>query len=111
MTELLLKTAPKPEEAPIDLELLHKIIGSQRALELVEFYLQDTVAELEKLKQAFMADDCYGLERLAHTLRGSSATCGMRAMVELLRELEELSHSGQHATVLQILERVEQEFS
>ena len=54
----------------------------------MESELQHRIAELEAAIRAHSATE---VRRLAHSCAGASATCGMRRLVPMLRELE---HKG-----------------
>jgi CheY-like chemotaxis protein len=99
-------------DAPVDLELLLEVGGGNGTgvVELVEFYLQKASAVIEDLKQCLTAGDFARLERAAHGLKGSSATCGMRAVVPALRDLEEMARHQQDPEMEQTIRRIEQEF-
>ena len=84
------------EEDPVDMErLLEFTDGSADNLrELVTLYLTQTTEQLEKLRAAVDAADAAEVRRLAHSCAGASATCGMRHLVPLLRELERQGRDG-----------------
>jgi hypothetical protein len=111
-TELALSAPPELDDVPVDVELLLEVGGGNGpgVQDLVEFYLQKARAVIEDLKQYLAAGDFQHLERAAHSLKGSSATCGMRAVVPALRELEELGRSQQREQMEETLQRIEQEF-
>ena len=77
-------------ESPVDIErLLDFTDGNQENLrELVDLYLKQTSQQLEELEAAVLAGNAPEVRRLAHSCAGASATCGMRRLVPLLRELE-----------------------
>jgi CheY-like chemotaxis protein/nitrogen-specific signal transduction histidine kinase len=78
------------QAAPVDMErLLDFSDGSPDNLrELVTLYLDQTREQLEQLKTAVRTGASPEVRRLAHSCAGASATCGMRRLVPLLRELE-----------------------
>jgi CheY-like chemotaxis protein/nitrogen-specific signal transduction histidine kinase/HPt (histidine-containing phosphotransfer) domain-containing protein len=83
--------APAPtENGPVDMaRLLEFTDGSHDNLrELVTLYLTQTTGQLEQLEAAVNARIAPDVRRLAHSCAGASATCGMRRLVPLLRELE-----------------------
>ncbi len=110
--ELSQPLSPEPDEVPVDVELLLEVGGGNGpgVQELVEFYLLKATAGIEKLKQSLTVSDFQSIERAAHSLKGASATCGMRAVVPPLRDLEELSRAGQRDEIAQMLCNIEQEF-
>jgi HPt (histidine-containing phosphotransfer) domain-containing protein len=62
--------------------------------ELVELYLTQTKGQINELTQAAANGAAKELERVAHKAAGASATCGMTAIVPLLRELEKLGREN-----------------
>jgi HPt (histidine-containing phosphotransfer) domain-containing protein len=94
------------------MELLLEVGGGNGpgVQELVDFYLLKAAAGIEKLKQSLAEGDFQSLERAAHSLKGASATCGMRAVVPPLLVLEELSRAGQGDEIAQMLCHIEREF-
>ncbi len=109
---LALTPLSKMTDTPVDIELLLEVGGGNGlgVEELVALYLQKATAMIGQLKQHIAARDFQSLERVAHSLKGSSATCGMQAVVPALRELEELSRSGQHQNLAVMMVRIEHEF-
>ena len=89
--------AAPPEDAPVDMaRLLDFTDGDPENLrELVTLYLDQTGEQLEQLEAAVQAGAAQEVRRLAHSCAGASATCGMRRLVPLLRELERQGFEGQ----------------
>jgi len=57
--------------------------------EILEVYVLQMSNSLEKLDAALITGDHRAVESIAHNCAGTSANCGMTAVVEPLRELEE----------------------
>ncbi|HEV2394884.1 MAG TPA: response regulator [Verrucomicrobiae bacterium] len=78
------------EDAPVDMQrLLEFTDGSPDNLrELAGMYIEQTQEQLEQLAVAVETSDASEIRRLAHSCAGASATCGVRRLVLLLRELE-----------------------
>jgi len=104
--------ATATEEAPVDMErLLEFTDGSSDSLrELVTLYLSQTAEQLEKLEAAVGAGLPGEARRIAHSCAGASATCGMRRLVPLLRELERQGLEGKLTTAAQICQEAAREF-
>jgi CheY-like chemotaxis protein/HPt (histidine-containing phosphotransfer) domain-containing protein len=87
---------PASAEAPVDLDRLTEMGGTDPAgiRELVELYLTQTKGQLNELASAAAKGAAKELERVAHKAAGASATCGMTAIVPLLRELEKLGREN-----------------
>jgi CheY-like chemotaxis protein len=81
---------------PVDMERLHDFTdGNPESLkELANLYIKQTSEQLEQLQTAVKAGSTQDVRRLAHSCAGASATCGMRQLVPLLRELERQGYEG-----------------
>jgi len=84
------------ETLPVDMErLLDFTEGNPESFrELAGLYLTQTSEQLEQLEAAIQAGDAGEVRRIAHSCAGASATCGMRQIVPLLRELERQGAEG-----------------
>ena len=100
------------EDAPVDMSrLLDLTDGDQDNLrELVTLYLSQTKEQLEQLAAAVKADAAQEVRRLAHSCAGASATCGVRGMVPLLRELEREGFEGRLTNAAQLSRQTGEEF-
>jgi len=100
------------EEDPVDMErLLEFTDGSADNLrELVTLYLTQTTEQLEKLRAAVDAGDSAEVRRVAHSCAGASATCGMRHLVPLLRELEQQGRDGKLTSAQDLFKQAGKEF-
>ena len=105
-------TTPASEEDPVDMERLMEFTdgSSDNLRELVELYLTQTTDQLEKLGAAIAAADAGEVRRVAHSCAGASATCGMRQLVPLLRELESQGRQGKLTSAVSLFEQVGREF-
>jgi signal transduction histidine kinase/DNA-binding response OmpR family regulator len=83
-------TPPAQVSTPVDLEVLFDVAGGDEELlqELVNLYLHQMTEDVEKMDAALANNSAEELKRIAHTGLGGSTTCGMTALVTLLRELE-----------------------
>jgi HPt (histidine-containing phosphotransfer) domain-containing protein len=79
-----------PDEGPVDMaRMLDFTDGNADSLrELVELYLDQTGKQMDQLGAAVQAGLPQDVRRIAHSCAGASATCGMRRIVPLLRQLE-----------------------
>jgi CheY-like chemotaxis protein len=100
------------DEPPVDMErLLDFTDGNPDSLrELVTLYLTQTSQQLEQLAAATQAGDAPAVRRLAHSCAGASATCGIRRLVPLLRDLERESAEGQLANAPRLASELGSEF-
>jgi CheY-like chemotaxis protein len=100
------------QEAPVDMErLLDFSDGNPEGLrELVTLYLDQTRGQLAELEAAVRAGAPQEVRRLAHSCAGASATCGMRRIVPLLRELERQGFEGKLVNTDELYRKTAAEF-
>ena len=98
-------TAMDSEEALLDLELLDEnaAIGVDGLRELIDLYLTKADELLNDMQAAIEVGAAEDVKRLAHRLIGSSVVCGVTAMVEPLRALEQRGRDGQLSDADQLL--------
>jgi CheY-like chemotaxis protein len=99
-------------ETPVDMErLLDFSDGSVENLrELVTLYLAQTGEQMEQLEAAVRAGNAAEVRRLAHSCAGASATCGMRRLVPLLRELERQGYEDKLTSATEVCREASREF-
>ncbi len=99
-------------DAPVDMSrLLDFTDGDPENLrELVTLYLSQTEEQLGQLQAAVEAGTPQEVRRLAHSCAGASATCGVRHLVPLLRELERQGSEGQLTSATQLSREAGEEF-
>jgi len=104
--------AAPAEDAPVDMSrLLDFTDGDPDNLrELVTLYLSQTKQQLEQLGAAVKAEAAQEVRGLAHSCAGASATCGVRRLVPLLRELERQGFEGQLTNAAQLCHQAGEEF-
>ena len=79
------------EPEPLDPARLREAFGEEDTdefAELVNLYLTDMSANLDRLETAIHHSDYEGVLLIAHNTLGTSANCGMTAIVDSLRQLE-----------------------
>ena len=103
---------PSPEDAPVDMSrLLDFTDGDTDNLrELVTLYLSQAGGQLEQLEAAVRAGTPQEVRRLAHSCAGASATCGMRRLVPLLRELERQGFEGRLTSATELSHQAREAF-
>ncbi len=74
---------------------------------LVGLYLEDTPVQMARLRQAAGSGDARKLERVAHLLRGSSASIGATRMQSLASDVEARSRRGELGAAGAALEALE----
>jgi CheY-like chemotaxis protein/HPt (histidine-containing phosphotransfer) domain-containing protein len=104
---------PVPENiVPVDMARLAEFSGDMEDgfRELVDLYLTQTAQQLEQLRAAVDHGNAERVNRLAHSCAGASSTCGMIAIVPLLRQLEQLGAENSLAEAPQVFVSVTVEF-
>lgn len=89
-------TASPPDHHPVDMDRLLGMVDDDpaRLREIVGMYLQESERAMGELWASVQAGDWDETQRVAHRLGGTSATCGMVAVVRPLRELEMIAREG-----------------
>src|ERR671934_1119901 len=81
----------RPEHAALDRERLQELreeLGEDALDDIIERFCTQAQIRLDELSTAVSERDCESIDRLAHSLRGSSLNIGARTMSELCSELE-----------------------
>ena len=106
------RPAAPPEDDPINMSRLLDFTGGDRdnLRELVALYLSQTGEQLAQIKAAVQAGEVQEVRRLAHSCAGASATCGIRRLVVLLRELEREGFEGKLTSAPQLSQQADEEF-
>src|ERR1019366_2079497 len=104
-------TAPL-EDPPVDMErLLDFTNGDPESLrELATLYIEQTATQVEQIAAAVQAGAPGEVRRVAHSCAGASATCGMRRLVPLLRELERQGYEEKLTNAAELSRQVGDEF-
>jgi signal transduction histidine kinase/FixJ family two-component response regulator/HPt (histidine-containing phosphotransfer) domain-containing protein len=107
-----LAPAAVAQSAPVDLDRLVEFSGGfgDSFGELVALYLKQTTEQLEELATALSAGDSERVAAVAHSCAGASATCGMVALVPLLRRLEQLAMNADLSNSVELVDAVHKEF-
>jgi signal transduction histidine kinase/two-component SAPR family response regulator/HPt (histidine-containing phosphotransfer) domain-containing protein len=92
--------------APVDMDrLMYFTDGNLASLrDIVDIYLQQTEKQFEQISQALQRRASAEVRALAHSCVGASATCGMVAVVNPMRELERLGQEGRLEEAPAVLE-------
>ncbi len=105
--------APLDSAAPVDVERMRDALGEEpnEFAEILELYLAGMVTNLADLDKAVSVGDRDAIEALAHTCAGTSANCGMNAVLAPLRELEATARAGRLSGAASAFVRTRQEFA
>jgi len=99
-------------DPPVDVDRLLELAGGkQRKMqELVDRYTREANDAMNHLRSAVETSSAPLVKQWAHKLAGSSATCGMLALVPLLRELERLGQIADVSSGPELLRHIGAEF-
>jgi signal transduction histidine kinase/CheY-like chemotaxis protein/HPt (histidine-containing phosphotransfer) domain-containing protein/integral membrane sensor domain MASE1 len=78
--------------------------------EILGVFMEDLPERLKELRRAFETKDSANAERLAHMIKGSSATIGSPAMVAVARQMEDLVKDHQMTQALEMIPALELKF-
>jgi histidine phosphotransfer protein HptB len=97
---------------PVDLSVLESLkeLGEEEFQEILALFLTDGVGYLEEIQGALSRQDPTGLEKSAHTLKGSSSVLGANEVSELCAKLQEIGRSGTLEGVPPLVESLVSEF-
>jgi two-component system, sensor histidine kinase and response regulator len=100
------------QEAASDAELLARFDGDSELLkELAGIFLQECPRMLDEIREALRVSDSRGLERAAHTLKGSVGNFAVAGAWETVQRLELLGKSGQLFAAQEIFRTLEQQLA
>jgi PAS domain S-box-containing protein len=108
-----LPASPPPNGTAIDLARLNKfraMIGDESISELIDLFFKDSAKQLAELQQAAAGGDAEKMERVAHTLKSSSATLGALPLSAMCQELEDLGRAGKLEGASERVARLEVEY-
>lgn len=97
----------------IDLSMLEAMIGcdvNEFLAEMAPIFLAEAHPLLQRLQEAVMQRDADALRQAAHTLKGSSASLGMKKLSLLSKEVEQIGRSGALTAASAKLEEIEEEY-
>ena len=115
-----LETSPNSPPLLDDAILDARVIAGLKALqddrhpnpakELIDFFLQDAPAQIREMDRAAARYDAPGLERIAHTLRGSSSSIGAALLSRRCGEVEEKAGARAIQEATHLLSNLKAEF-
>ena len=94
--------------APIDVVRFHELFGdiADDYSETLGEYISQMTENLQRLEAAVSTRDHRAVEMIAHRCFGTSATCGMTAVVAPLRELESAGRAACLNNALPLVARI-----
>jgi two-component system sensor histidine kinase/response regulator len=95
---------PAPAGSLVDMSLLRDAACDDTAKlhELIRLYFRNTDELLFQLHAEILAGSPEDVRRIAHRCAGSSASCGMLALVPGFRDLERMAHDGRLSQAPQV---------
>ena len=103
-----------PAEGPIDWTMISDLLAltpPDFLADLLGLFFRDAARALTDLRIAWREDDYASWAPLAHKLRGSCATLGARAMMEICAAMEELDEPAMMQSGEKMLDALEAEFA
>jgi PAS domain S-box-containing protein len=100
-------------EPPVDMERLMDVASGDTGTmrQLVAMYLEQTPPKMAALEAAIQQGDAKGVKQHAHSVAGTSASCGMTAMVGSMRSLEKMALEGDLTEAARVFGDGQQQFS
>lgn len=88
---------PETEDAVLDTSVLADVSGGDRELivELVDLYVADAESQFSQLETAAAGVDLDQVGRIAHALKGASASVGCNEASKCFKQLEAMGRTGQ----------------
>jgi HPt (histidine-containing phosphotransfer) domain-containing protein len=92
------------------LENLRDLGDSDLLSELTQMFFEEVPDRLFALREAVDRGDGQTIQRVAHTLKGSSGNMGAKLMSRICLDLENAGESNDFSTAAGLLEALEEEF-
>ncbi len=109
-----LNPASQPSEGePVNLARIRDMVDDDPGAlrEVVDLYLSESARLMDELRNAVLTGSAYEAEAIAHKLGGSSAVCGMVAIVPSLYELERSGKAGRFPENEQLVREADHQMS
>ena len=99
-------------KSPIDLSSVLERIGGDKSFlqELLNLYEDDFLEKFEELKKAIDQQNFEAIQKLGHTLKGSSANLSLTSLQEASFEMEKAGKENNLELAQQALATLEREF-
>lgn len=80
-------------------------------LQVLTIFLDEAPKRIERLQSALAAGDAAGVQRAAHSLKGSAGNIGAHALFDASRHLDELGKAGDLAAAASALRHLLDEYA
>lgn len=105
-------TGNSAEPAVDKAQILDRMGGDKELIrEVVALFLDDSPKLLEQMREAIRQGDANGLQKLAHTLKGSVGNFSAKAAVQAALDLEDMGKTGDISQATGTFELLEQEIA
>jgi signal transduction histidine kinase/CheY-like chemotaxis protein len=94
---------------PVDIDRLQEIMGDE-LFEIVDLYLVEMSQNLERMSTAIATGNAGEVDLIAHSCVGTSANCGMTAVVAPMRELERMGRENDLNEAQAVLDEAKKQF-
>ncbi len=94
------------DHLPENVLLDHAGGDMELARELAQVFIDESPSWLQQLRSALDANDCGGIHRLAHTIRGAATHCGGTAVRDGALALEHLARTEKLSTAPHVYDRL-----
>ena len=95
---------------PVDVDQMRDVMGDELT-EILDLYLTGISQDLERLASAIQTNNVHEVDLIAHNCAGTSATCGMVAIVPAFRDLEKIAREGCLDQAPALLEEAHKQFA
>jgi HPt (histidine-containing phosphotransfer) domain-containing protein len=102
-----------PALDPVVLENLRQLTppGEPDVLnEVLQLFLDDVPARIERLRAAWQGGDAVAVQRAAHSLKGSAGNIGATDLLGVCRQLDELGRAGDLSGAAALVAALDSEF-
>ena len=105
--------AQQSDDAPVDMERLMDVASGDKDTmhQLVAMYLEQTPPKMVALEAAIRSGDAKGVKQHSHSVAGTSASCGITAVVAPMRALEKMALEGDLTEAARVFADGQQQFA
>ena len=79
--------------------------------EVLQLFLDDVPARVERLRSAWQSGDAVAVQRAAHSLKGSAGNIGATDLLGVCRQLDELGRAGDLSNAAPLVTTLDAEFA
>ncbi len=105
------RSAPFPDPTVLDEQVLEQLRDLGALEEIGRAYLEELSQQLIELRGALSQQDLGAMGRVAHTLKGASASSGAKGVADACAQIERMARSGTLAGADDLVANIERNFS